>query len=127
MQGQLYHFLFEGEYIMDMKVRVYDKKHNEMYYIEDFYFFEEQNIHDFTDFQQDEISMVCSNKCDNGGSEIWEGDTMSNGYVNVEIEYDEEKAAFMGKYTHMVNQFEYLWKLINMGFLRSGNKYCFEH
>lgn len=113
--------------MIDLKVRVYDKTCETMEYIDDLYYFEEQYIHNFSDFNEDEIPMICSNRCDNGGSEIWEGDTMTNGFVTVEIEYDSNKAAFMGKYTHMDDEYEYLWKLIEGKFLRSGNKYCFEH
>ncbi|OME55508.1 hypothetical protein BSK59_13610 [Paenibacillus odorifer] len=109
---------------MDMKVRVFDKIYNVLYYVRDLYFFEKQYIYNLNDFQQGRIPMICTNKCDNGGSEIWEGDTMTNGYVTVEIVYDDSKAAFMGKYTHIEDQYEYLWKLIKMGFLRIGNKYC---
>lgn len=113
--------------MIDLNVRVFDSHYGTMEYIEDLYYFEESHIHTYDDFGEYEIPMICSNKLDNGGSKIWEGDTMTNGYVIVEIEYDKNKAAFIGKYTHMEYQYEYLWKLIEDKFLRSGKKYCIEH
>lgn len=113
--------------MINLKVRIFDLQNETMEYVDDLYYFEESYIHTYEDFGEYEVPMICSNKCDNGGSEIWEGDTMTNGYVTVDIEYDDNKAAFMGKYTHMEDEYEYLWKLINDGFLRSGNKYCSEH
>lgn len=113
--------------MVNLKVRIYDSCNDTIDYLGDMYHFEGQYIRNLDDLRDDEIPMICSNLPDNGGSEIWEGDTMTNEYVTVEIEYNEAKAAFMGKYTHMEDQYEYLWKLIKMGFLRSGNRYCAEH
>ncbi|ALS22099.1 hypothetical protein [Paenibacillus naphthalenovorans] len=52
------------------KMRMYDKKHNVMEYIDYCYYFEENGIHELRDFREYEIPMFSTGKTDNDGAEL---------------------------------------------------------
>lgn len=65
---------------MKVKFRAWDKNHKEMIYISDFYWFEEEGVHDsdgmghYTNYEL----MLSTNECDKNNKEIYDGDIISH-------------------------------------------------
>ena len=72
---------------MELKFRAWDKRHKDMEYINDLYWFEEHGIHnlDGNSFCTEYDIMPFSGIHDKNGKEIYEGDLLNMHYLNESV------------------------------------------